>query len=74
MPSIDYVSGEALDTQTKNWVRLIGAILPSSNSFCFLAVDVTLLQNYCKLRQLEQIPLNPICIQRGRRNSRIAQV
>jgi hypothetical protein len=44
MPIIDYVSGEARDAQTKGLVRLTGAILPSSNSFCFLAVDVTLLE------------------------------
>ena len=41
---IDYVSGEARHAQTKGWVRLIGAILPSSDSFCFLAVDVTRLE------------------------------
>jgi hypothetical protein len=41
MAVIGYVSVEARDAQTKHWVRLIGAILPRSNFYCFLAGDVT---------------------------------
>jgi hypothetical protein len=55
MAIIGYVSVEARDAQTKDLVRLIGAILPRSNSSCFLAVDVTLVEstNHPKLRRPE---------------------
>jgi hypothetical protein len=55
MAIIGYVSVEAWDAQPEHLVRLIGAILPRSNSSCFLAVDVTLVAstNHPKLRRLE---------------------